>query len=178
MPALPRVDRLFPLLFRRVVRDGKVAAKPLIDPFHQSAEERPVRRGVRQLVESDVVMDHFVDDGIFQHLLRHLDPSVDAQREVEVLHLSVRPSAPFEATRSEECLRIAQTDTRHRKLTRKELPVKLLKLLLDIGNRCVHSSLFFLLLFHHFFKKAPPLCPNNARGRCSFMRSKLEFHAE
>lgn len=138
MPTRSRVNRLLALYFRSLVRNGEVSAKLLVDAVHDVPKEETMRTGVLQLIHAYVVVDHLVNDGIFDYLFRQIYSGVDAKAEVEVLLLSVRKYAHFVRALSQESLRIAQFDGKFGETSFEHLLVELIKLLFDVWYCCFH----------------------------------------
>lgn len=77
-------DGLAALVVREAMRDGDVTVAPGVDTRHVLAEEPTVRRGVAELVDSDVIVNHLMEDGILNEFFRQVNADVDAENEVLV----------------------------------------------------------------------------------------------
>lgn len=90
------------------VGDGYMAPRG-VDACHLAAEERAVGGSVIPLIDSDIVVNHLVEDGVFDKVLREVDAGIDTQDEIRVLHSAEQAAALLaEAEFAEEALRIAQ----------------------------------------------------------------------
>ena len=106
-----------------------------IDTRHLLAEKAPMGRGILPLVESDEVVNHLVEDSIFEHLLGQVYAGVDTKDEIGITPFAAEESALLaEADLSEEGLCIAQFDGNRRQLIVKILSVEIIELLSDIWN--------------------------------------------
>ena len=54
----------------------------LVDPLHLTAEELAVRGGITQMVHSDVIMNHLVQDCVLQEIFGQVETCVDTEHEV------------------------------------------------------------------------------------------------
>ena len=66
-----------------------------VDTCHLTAEEVAVRGGVAELVDGDVVMDHLMEDGVFDELFRQVEAGVDTEDEVGIGPFTEEPFAAF-----------------------------------------------------------------------------------
>lgn len=55
-----------------------------IDTCHLTTEELPMSRCVSPLIDSDIVMNHLMEDGVLNKLFRQVDAGIDTQHEVLV----------------------------------------------------------------------------------------------
>ena len=62
-----------------------------IDAFHKLAEEAPVGGGVAEVVESDVIMDHLMENGILHQFFGQVETGVDAENEILIAYRSEEP---------------------------------------------------------------------------------------
>ena len=69
---------------REAVGDCDVAVTFGIDTRHLAAEELTVNGGVAELVDSDVIMNHLMEDGVFDESFGKVDTNVDTEDEVFV----------------------------------------------------------------------------------------------
>ena len=103
-----------------------------IDTRHLLAEKAPMGRGILPLVESDEVVNHLVEDSIFEHLLGQVYACVDTKDEIGITPFAAEESALLaEADLSEEGLCIAQFDGNHWQSVSEYQSVKLLEFLFD-----------------------------------------------
>lgn len=82
-----------------------------IDARHLTAEEPAVRGSVTELVESDVVVNHLMKDGVLDECFRQVDAGVDAEDEVLVSVASKESLlAPDKGEFAEEALGMGELD--------------------------------------------------------------------
>ena len=62
-----------------------------IDAFHKLAEETTVSRGVAEMVESDVIMDHLMENGILHQLFGQIKAGIDTEDEILVSNGAEEP---------------------------------------------------------------------------------------
>ena len=62
-----------------------------IDTFHLTTEELAVGGGVMKLVDSDVIMDHLMEDGVFDEGFGQVETGVDTENEVLISQGSKEP---------------------------------------------------------------------------------------
>ena len=62
-----------------------------IDAFHKLAEEAAVGRGVAEVVESDVIMDHLMEDGVLDEFFGQIKAGIDTEDEILIAY---RPEEP------------------------------------------------------------------------------------
>ena len=77
-------DGLGFLGFREAVGDSDVAVSFGIDTRHLAAEELTVNGGVAELVDSDVIMNHLMEDGVFDESFGKVDTDIDPEDKVFV----------------------------------------------------------------------------------------------
>ena len=107
-----------------------------IDPLHLGAEEFAVCRSVTELVDGDVIMDHLMQDRVFDQLFRQVDPGVDTQHEILIAVSAEEPL--FAAGKShfaEKALRVGEFDGDWRQRPAEIAGIELVKAGLDIRNR-------------------------------------------
>ena len=62
-----------------------------IDAFHKLTEKATVGRGVAEVVESDVIMDHLMENGILHQLFGQINAGVDTEDEILVSNGAEEP---------------------------------------------------------------------------------------
>lgn len=62
-----------------------------VDPLHLPAEELAVRRGVAQVVDGDIIMNHLVKNRVLDEFFRQVKTGVDTQFEVRVHPFTEEP---------------------------------------------------------------------------------------
>ena len=118
------------------VGDGDVAVSFGIDTRHLTAEELAVGGGVAELVDGNVVMDHLMEDGVFDEGLGKVD--TDVYTEDEVFVTVTAEEALFAAGKgdfAEEAFCMGEFDGDRRKRPTEIAGIVLVKAELDIGNR-------------------------------------------
>ena len=53
-------------------------------PLHICSKEFSMRRGVAELVITDIIVNHLVENGVFHHIFRQIDTGIDIQREIRI----------------------------------------------------------------------------------------------
>lgn len=56
----------------------------VVNAFHVLAEETTVSRGVAEVVESDVIMDHLMEDGVLDEFFGQIKAGIDTEDEILV----------------------------------------------------------------------------------------------
>ena len=77
-------DSLCALGVGQAVGDSDMTIAFGVDTVHLAAEELTVGRGVMELIDSDVVMDHLMEDCIFDEGFGEVNAGVDTEDEVLV----------------------------------------------------------------------------------------------
>ena len=62
-----------------------------IDAFHKLTEEAPVGGGVAEMVESDVIVDHLMEDGVLDKFFGQVETGVDPKHEILVSNGAEEP---------------------------------------------------------------------------------------
>ena len=75
----------------KAVRDGNVARSFGVDTLHFLTEKAAVGRGVAEMVDSDVIMDHLMEDGVFDKVFRQVNTDVDTEDEVIIMRRTKEP---------------------------------------------------------------------------------------
>ena len=63
----------------------------VVNALHMLAEEAAVSRGVAEMVESDVIVDHLMEDGVLDEFFGQVETGIDTEDEILV---SNRPEEP------------------------------------------------------------------------------------
>ena len=132
-------ERLSPLIVRETMRDGDMTIAFRIDTRHLTAKEPAVGRGVTKLVDSDEIMDHLMEDGIFNEGFRQVNARIDTKDKVLVAISTKEPL--FAAGKShfaEKALRVGELDGDWRQRPAEIAGIELVKAGLDVRNRGFH----------------------------------------
>ena len=132
-------DSLCALGIREAVGNSDMAVAFGVDAVHLTAKELAVGGSVMELIDSDVVMDHLMEDGIFDEGFGEVNAGVDT--EDEVLVSETTEEALFAADESdfaEEAFGVGQFDRDRRKGSVEIADVEFVKAGLDVGNRGLH----------------------------------------
>ena len=63
----------------------------VVNALHMLAEEAPVGGGVAEVVESDVIMDHLMEDGVLDEFFGQVETGVNAENEILIAYWSEEP---------------------------------------------------------------------------------------
>ena len=63
----------------------------VVNALHVLAEETAVGRSVAEMVESDVIMDHLMEDGVLDEFFGQIKAGVDAENEILIAYRSEEP---------------------------------------------------------------------------------------
>lgn len=63
----------------------------VVNALHMLAEEAAVGRGVAEVVESDVIMDHFMEDGVLDEFFGQVKTGIDTEDEILVSNGAEEP---------------------------------------------------------------------------------------
>lgn len=63
----------------------------VVNALHMLAEEAPVGGGVAEMVESDVIMDHLMENGILHQLFGQIKAGIDTEDEILVSNGAEEP---------------------------------------------------------------------------------------
>ena len=77
-------DSLCALGVGEAVGNGDMAVAFCIDTFHLTAEELAVGGSVMELVDRDVIMNHLMEDSIFDEGFGQVETGVDTENEILV----------------------------------------------------------------------------------------------
>ena len=115
-----------------------------IDARHFPAEELPVYGCIFPLIESDVVMDHLMNDSILYEFFGEVKARVDAKDEVLISQGSKEPRAPASKCHfSEESASRRKFDRYRRQRVIKEKGIVLVETGLYVRNRRYQWNLRF-----------------------------------
>ena len=70
------------LVLGEAIRDGYMAVAFGVDTLHLAAKKTTVSGSVAELVNGDVIMDHLMEDSIFDEGFGQVDAGIDTQDEV------------------------------------------------------------------------------------------------
>ena len=132
------------LFFGKAVGDGDMAVALGIDTLHLLAKKAAVRRGVAELIDGDVIMDHLMEDGIFDKLFGQVDTGVDTEDEVRVMGRPKEPGTMFgEGEFAKKCAGMGEFDGNKRKRPAEKAGIEHIKAGLDVGKRGLHLGFKF-----------------------------------
>ena len=118
------------------VRDGDMAVAFGIDTRHLTAEELAMGGGVMPLIDSDIVMNHLMEDGVFDEGFGQVDTDVNTEDEIFVVVTAEETLfAASEGDFAEEAFCMGELDGNRRKGPTEIAGVVLVKAGLNIGNR-------------------------------------------
>lgn len=63
----------------------------VVNALHMLAEEAPVGRSVAEVVESDVIMDHLMENGVLDEFFGQVETGVDPKHEILVSNRAEEP---------------------------------------------------------------------------------------
>ena len=127
------------MFFGETVRDCYTTVSFSVDTLHLVAEEPAVGRGVAEMVDGDVIMDHLMKDGIFDEVFGQVDTGVDTQNEVLVARRAKEPGAMLgKGQFAEERAGMGELDRDRRKGATEEADIVLVKAGLYVRNRWDH----------------------------------------
>ena len=123
------------LVLGEAIRDGYMAVAFGVDTLHLAAEKAAVSGGITELVDSDVIMDHLMEDGIFDKVFGQVDTGVDTQDVVFVTGRAEEPGAMFgEGEFAKESAGMGELDGDGRQGTAEKTGIELTKTGLDVGD--------------------------------------------
>jgi len=106
-----------------------------VDARHLTAEEFAVGGGVFELIDSDIVMNHLMKDGILDEFFRQVKTGVDAERETVVRPRAEEPFAVLDKSDlAEKRAGVGQLNGDGRKGTAEETGVVLVEAGLYVGD--------------------------------------------
>jgi len=110
-----------------------------VDTLHLLAEKSAVSGSVAKLVNSDVIMDHLMEYGIFDEGFGQINTGVDTEDEVLVMRRAKEPGAMLgEGEFAEESAGMGELDGNRRQRTAEKAGVKLVKTGLYVGDGWNH----------------------------------------
>ena len=123
------------LVLGEAIRDGYMAVAFGVDTLHLAAEKTTVSGSVAELVNGDVIMDHLMEDGIFDKVFGQVDTGIDTQDEVFVTGRAEEPGAMFgEGEFAKESAGMGELDGDGRQGTAEKTGIELTKTGLDVGD--------------------------------------------
>lgn len=63
----------------------------VVNALHMLAEEASVGGGVAEVVESDVIVDHLMEDGVLDEFFGQIKAGIDTEDEILIAHRSEEP---------------------------------------------------------------------------------------
>lgn len=120
-----------------------IASEPGVDIFHHFAENHSVGRCVGDSIVMDIVVNHLVNDHIFEFLSIYLVSGIDTDAEVIVKPFPMRFFLAFESQLSEIVFGIAEFDFRDWQFAVEAQGVVLREDLLYVGNSDLHEVRLF-----------------------------------
>ena len=110
-----------------------------VDTLHLGAEEFAVCGSVTKLVDGDVIMDHLMEDGIFDEFFGQIETGVDTKDKVFVTGRAEEPGAMFgEGEFAKESAGMGEFNGDRRERPAEIAGVVLIKPGLDVINRRLH----------------------------------------
>lgn len=79
------------MLLGKAVRNRNMAVTFGIDAFHKLAEKTAVGRSVAEVVESDVIMDHLMENGVLDEFFGQVETGIDTEDEILVSNGAEEP---------------------------------------------------------------------------------------
>ena len=124
---------------------------------HFAAEQLSVSTRVSPLIDSDIVMNHLMQNSVIYQLFRQVNPRIDPKGEILIPIIPKEP--PFAANKSDlsqETFGIGQFDRDRRQCTPEKTGVVLIKSgLYVVDGRChMHKSGAKIVLFQQICKPA------------------------
>ena len=111
-----------------------------VDTLHLLTEKATVGGGVAELIDSDVIMDHLMENGIFDEGFGQVNAGVDTENKVLVPGRAEEPGAMFgEGEFAEESAGMGELDRDRRERPAEEACVVFVKAGLDVGDGWYHD---------------------------------------
>ncbi len=63
----------------------------VVNALHMLAEEAPVGGGVAEVVDSDVIVDHLMEDGVLDEFFGQINAGVDTKNEILIAYRAEEP---------------------------------------------------------------------------------------
>ena len=134
-------DRLGALGIGKAVGNSYMAVCFGVDPIHFAAEEKTVSGGVVELIESDIIMDHLMEDRVLNEGFREVNTRVDTEHEVLVAVLPEKALfAASEGEFAEEAFGVGEADGDGRERPTEETGIEIIKAGLDVGDGGDHEG--------------------------------------
>ncbi len=134
-------DRLGTLGISKTVGNGYMAVCFGVDPIHFAAEEKTVSGGVAELVESDIIMNHLMEDGVLNDGFGEVNTRVDTEHEVLVAVVPEKALfAAGEGEFAEEAFGVGEADGDGRESPTEETGIEIVKAGLDVGDGGDHGG--------------------------------------
>lgn len=119
-----------------------------VDTLHLLAKKAAVGRGVAELVDGDVIMDHLVEDGVFDEGFGQVNTGIDTEDEVRVMGRAKEPGAMLgEGEFAEESAGMGKLDGNGRERPAEKAGVELVKAGLDVRERGEHLGFWILRVY-------------------------------
>lgn len=116
------------MFFGEAIGDGDMPVAIGVDARHLAAKEPAVRRGVPELIDRDIIMNHLMENGVLDEVFGEVDARVDAEDEVLVAKRSKEPRAAAGKSHfAEEGARIREFNRNRWQGRSKETCVELVK---------------------------------------------------
>lgn len=129
-------NSLSTLCIGKALRDSNMPIAFSVNPIHFTAEEKAVRGSVMQLIDSDIIMNHLMKDGIFDKGFGQVDTGVDPEREILIAVGTEEPLfAAGEGEFAEETFGVGKFDRDRRELPVEETGIEVVKAGLYVRNR-------------------------------------------
>ena len=129
------------MVLGQFVGDGDVPVAGSVDALHLLTEEAAVGRGIAEVVDGNVIVDHLMEDGILDERFRQVDAGVDTENEVLMAYGSKEPCTMLnKGYFAEEGAGVRQFDRDRRKGTGKETGVVGVKARLYVRDRGDHCG--------------------------------------
>ena len=110
-----------------------------VDTLHLLAKKAAVGRGVAELVDCDVIMDHLMEDGVFDEGFGQVNTGIDTEDEVRVMGRAKEPGAMLgEGEFAEESAGMGKLDGNGRERPAEEAGVVFIKAGLNIRDGGLH----------------------------------------
>ncbi len=119
-----------------------------VDTLHLLAKKAAVGRGVAELVDGDVIMDHLMEDGVFDEGFGQVNTGIDTEDEVRVMGRAKEPGAMLgEGEFAEESAGMGKLDGNGRERPAEKAGVELVKAGLNVRERGEHLGFWILRVY-------------------------------
>ena len=155
------------LRFIEAMGDGNMPMPLFVDTHHFCTKKTTVRRGVFPLIDSDIVMNHLVQDRVLHQVFRQVNPYIDAQHKI-LISVPAEEALPLAYKRhfSQESFRMTELNRQGRQRPIKILPVVLLKSRLYVFYRRFHGT-----KLQQFFE----ICKKNRPEERFFLEEEADY---